>query len=200
MNPSHGIRNDPFCTLFGSKNRSKTNLDFWLILGTKMGPTNDFGSKNRYPRLPEWCPRAAHSHPKWFQTHFQNRPMFKSRIRISRVIPKKIFVKEVLRRCSAQRAQSAAAPPRCCLGVQDTLSISKAKYQSLREKKDPPERRLCRRPLSWSVPFFVQKSTLLFDRFLEPKLAQFWSHLWTKILPKPIPNLSDFLIVFWMWL
>ena len=117
MNPSHGIRNDPFGHLFGSKNRSKINLDFWLILGTQKGPINDFGPKIRHPKLPKWCPRAAHSHPKWFQTHFQNRPMFKNRIRISRVIPKKTYVEEMLRRCSAQRAQSAAAPSRCFVGV-----------------------------------------------------------------------------------
>ena len=34
-----------------------------------------------------------------------------------KVIPKKIYVKEVLRRCSAQRAQSAAAPPVVLSGV-----------------------------------------------------------------------------------
>ena len=43
-----------------------------------------------------------------------------------------------------------------------------------------------------------QKSTLISDRFLEPKLGQKGAKLGAKILPKSIQNLIDFLIDFWM--
>ena len=43
-----------------------------------------------------------------------------------------------------------------------------------------------------------QNSTLIFDRFLEPKLGQNGSKLVAKILPKSIQNLIDFLIDFGM--
>ena len=43
-----------------------------------------------------------------------------------------------------------------------------------------------------------QKSTLIFNRLLEPKLSQTGPHLATKILPKSIQKLIDFLIDFSM--
>ena len=43
-----------------------------------------------------------------------------------------------------------------------------------------------------------QKSTLIFDRFLEPTWSQNRPHLEAKILPKSIQHRIDFLIDFWM--
>ena len=47
-------------------------------------------------------------------------------------------------------------------------------------------------------PFFLQKSILIFDWFLEAKLAQNRSKMGAKIHQKSIQNQSDFLIDFWM--
>ena len=78
------------------------------ILAPKMDPQS---SQDGPPKLPKWCPRALQSHPKWLQTRFQNRPMLKTIMWISMVIPKKIYTNKVLRRCSAQRAQLAKNAP-----------------------------------------------------------------------------------------
>ena len=57
---------------------------------------------------------------------------------------------------------------------------------------------LRRRTLPASSLKTHQKSILIFDRFLEPKLGQNGSKLDAQILPKSIQNLIDVLIDFWM--
>ena len=49
-----------------------------------------------------------------------------------------------------------------------------------------------------SIPFFIQKWTLIFDRFLEPKLDQNGPKMGAKIHPKSIQNLCEFLVEFWI--
>ena len=89
-------------------------LLFELFFGTcffrapraSQGPKmNDFGSQNGPPKLPKWWPRDPSRHRKCNISD----GCLKAELESGRVIPKKIYVKKVLRRCSAQRAQSAAA-------------------------------------------------------------------------------------------
>ena len=66
--------------------------------GSKM---NDFGSQNGAPKLPKWWPKPSSRHRKFNTSDLRLNGEFE----FCRVIPKKIYDKKVLRRCSAQRAQ-----------------------------------------------------------------------------------------------
>ena len=81
-------------------------IGFFKVPRAPQGPKmNDFGSQNGPPKLPKWWPRPPSRHRK---CNTSDRCL-KAEFKFCRVIPKKIYVKKVLRRCSAQRAQSAAA-------------------------------------------------------------------------------------------
>ena len=112
-----------------------------------------------------------------------------------RVIPKKIYNKEVLRRCFAQRAQSAAAPPGgCCSACKTDCQITRSILGGVYPSYCPP-----RGPAHASDPTFpnspkiVQKSILIFDRFSELKLTKFEA-IWES---KSFQNRSKICLIFW---
>ena len=75
-----------------------------MILAPKMGPQS---SQNEPPQLQKKRPRDHRRHRKCNT----NDRCLKAECETCRVIPKKIYVKKVLRRCSAQRAQCSPIVP-----------------------------------------------------------------------------------------
>ena len=82
-------------------------------LGAKI---NDFSSQNEPPKLQKWCPRdptrVGKCNKRDPQSDSSHHPKIgqclQADFELCRVIPKKIYVKVVLRRCSAQRVQSVS--------------------------------------------------------------------------------------------
>ncbi len=147
----------------------------------------------------EYCDFADNYHILW------------NIIRISTVISKKIYVKMVLRRCSAQRARSAAAPPcGCCRACKTNCHTSI--YPNLIYLRGPasaadPSPRVVQNHIKirpWFLIDFLSQNWSKMEPFWESKSFQnrskIWSLFWSifrcdfdpkmvpKIAPKTIQN------------
>ena len=133
-------------------------------------------------------PRATQSGSKHY---FKIDRCLKAEFEPYRVNPKKIYVKEVLRRCSAQRAQSAAAPP--------VGAVGRVRYVVLCQSLSSVIIRTSLSPASAAdpTPAILQKSSFFPPWFLVDFLSQDGAktdHTWRT---KPDQNRSKIGLIFW---